>query len=76
MIDHPMFESALSQVIEAEDETNSKIKRKNDYIFKNGGDKFLDASGKAISVTLELKSYKQHSSMIREVCMSYESLIE
>lgn len=77
MSEHPLLEATISQVICAEGEAKlkEKVKRSGTMSFKHGATS-KNAELPAMNVTLDLKSYMQHSETIKEITNSYESLVE
>ena len=52
------------------------MQRKNAFTMKMGGNTIQEQPNQVINVTIELKSYKQHSDLIKEICSDYKNLVD
>ena len=99
MVDHPIFECALQQILELEDDTNKKLttlfqKRSSSVNLLTDANQATDSSYLSLKSTnqarscfnnsvnqdifqvqLEMKSFYQHSDMLKEIQDNYELIV-
>ena len=78
MVDHPLFECALERVLQFEEEDRKQWFARNmtdlSQVDRRSISHSPPSNMNSVNVTLEVKTYKQHSDMIREVKQGYERL--